>query len=88
MTNEIATQFLGQNIKSNTLEAQYDFNRRYSASIGYLYTNRTIASMDETFDTGEFYFPGGAAGEGGETFFLRRGEIARWWAALCPPVAH
>ena len=41
VTNEIAMQFLGQNIKSNTLEAQYDFNRRYSGSIGYLYTNRT-----------------------------------------------
>src|ERR1700678_1225244 len=32
--NQINTQFLGQNIKSNTLEAQYDFSRRYSASIG------------------------------------------------------
>src|SRR6202167_2040645 len=62
VTNEIATQFLAQNIKSNTIEAQYDFNRRYSASIGYLYTDPTIASMDTAFVTGDFYFPGGPAG--------------------------
>jgi hypothetical protein len=74
--NEIATQFLGQNIKSNTLEAQYDFNRRYSAHIGYLYTNRTIASMADTFDTGEFYFPGGATGTAANFYLAARGDCA------------
>ena len=82
VTNEIATQFLGQNIKSNTLEAQYDFNRRYSASIGYLYTNRTIASMDATFDTGEFYFPGGTTGTAANLFLAARGDCALVGGAL------
>ena len=82
ITNEIATQFLGQNIKSNTLEAQYDFNRRYSGSIGYLYTNRTIASMGATFDTGEFYFPGGAAGTAANFFLAARGDCAVVGGAL------
>ena len=62
-------QFFAQDIKSNTIEARYDFNRRYSAHAGYLYTNRTIASVAQTFDVGEFYFPGGArrtARPGGE----------------------
>jgi hypothetical protein len=76
VTNEIAMQFLAQNIKSNTFELQYDFSRRYSAHVGYLYTNRTIASADQTFDTGEFYFPGGAAGNAGNFFLAARGDCA------------
>ncbi len=82
VTNEIATQFLGQNIKSNTFEVQYDFNRRYGAHIGYLFTNRTISSMDATFDVGEFTFPGGPAGPlptqaNANNFFLAaRGDCA------------
>ena len=82
VTNEIATQFLAQNIKSNTIEAQYDFNRRYSAHVGYLYTNRTIASMDATFDTGEFYFPGGATGMAANLFLAARGDCALVGGAL------
>lgn len=76
LTNEIATQFLAQNIKSNTFEVQYDFSRRYTAHVGYLYTNRTIASADQTFDTGEFYFPGGATGNAGNLFLAARGDCA------------
>ena len=82
VTDEIATQFLAQNIKSNTIEAQYDFNRRYSAHVGYLYTNRTIASMDATFDTGEFYFPGGATGTAANLFLAARGDCALVGGAL------
>ena len=82
ITNEIAMQFLGQNIKSNTLEAQYDFSRRYSGSIGYLYTNRTISGAAQTFDTGEFYFPGGAAGTAANLFLAARGDCALVGGAL------
>ncbi len=82
ITHEIASQFLAQNIKSNTIEAQYDFNRRYSGSIGYLYTNRTIASAAQTFDTGEFYFPGGATGNAGNLFLAARGDCALVAGAL------
>jgi hypothetical protein len=76
VTNEIAMQFLAQNIKSNTFEVQYDFSRRYAAHVGYLYTNRTIASADQTFDTGEFYFPGGSTGNAGNLFLAARGDCA------------
>ena len=82
ITNEIAMQFLGQNIKSNTLEAQYDFSRRYSGSIGYLYANRTISGAAQTFDTGEFYFPGGAAGTAANLFLAARGDCALVGGAL------
>ena len=82
VTNEIASQFLAQNIKSNTLELEYDFNRRYSARIGYLYTNRKIASESAAFDTGEFYFPGGAAGTAANDFLAARGDCAMVAGAL------
>jgi hypothetical protein len=82
LTNEIATQFLAQNIKSNTFEVQYDFSRRYTAHVGYLYTNRTIASADQTFDTGEFYFPGGPTGNAGNLFLAARGDCALVGGAL------
>jgi len=76
VTNEIASQFLAQRIKSNTLELQYDFTRRYNAHIGYLYTSRTIASMDATFDVGEITFPGGTAGTAANDFLAARGDCA------------
>src|ERR1700677_1200516 len=38
VTTGLTTSFLGQNLKSNTIEAQYDFSRRFSAHAGYLYT--------------------------------------------------
>jgi hypothetical protein len=74
VSNAINQQFLGQNIKSNTLEFQYDFNRRYSGTIGYLYTNRTISSMAATFNTGTFYFPGGTDGTAANFFDAARGD--------------
>jgi hypothetical protein len=58
--NGFATTFLGQNLKSNTLELEYDFNRHWSASIGYLYTNRTIAEYSDTNDSQLIYYPGGS----------------------------
>jgi len=74
VTNEIATQFLGQEVRSNTIELEYDFTRRYSGYIGYLYTNRKIASMDATFDVGEITLPGGAAGTPANDFLAARGD--------------
>ncbi len=50
VTNELVSQFLGQNIRSNTIELKYDFTRRISAHIGYLYEARTIADFSATLD--------------------------------------
>src|ERR1700691_2418791 len=41
----LASSFLGQNLKSNTLELEYDLNRRGMAHIGYLYSNRSISML-------------------------------------------
>lgn len=53
----IWSTFLGQNLKSNTFELQYDFNRRLSGRIGYLYTSRTIAEFNAQDFTQEAYYP-------------------------------
>src|SRR5271154_5097049 len=37
--NGLTSSFLGQNLKSNTLQLEYDVNRRVMAHIGYLYTS-------------------------------------------------
>ncbi len=76
VTNELSYQFLGQNLKSNTFELQYDFTRRLSGRLGYLYTNRSIAQMSDTFDVGEFYFPGGTGAAAANDYLAARGDCA------------
>jgi len=76
VTNEISYQFLGQKTISNTFELQYDFKRWLTGHIGYLYTDRTIAQFSATFDTGEFYFPGGTGANGTNAFLAGRGDCA------------
>ena len=85
VTNEFVSQFLGQRIIANTIELKYDFTRRFSAGIGYMYRARTIADFSATWDTGEIYFPGGPGGTpgllqgglaGGNYYFAARGDCA------------
>jgi hypothetical protein len=64
------SRFLGQNLKSNTFELQYDFSSRFSARIGYVYTDRTIADFSSTFLSAETYFAGGATGSTPANDFL------------------
>ena len=74
----LASTFLGQNLKSNTLELQYDFNRRWRAHIGYLCTSRTIAQYSDTNDTESIYFPGGTPANSTATndYLAARGSCA------------
>jgi hypothetical protein len=78
----LASSFLGQNLKSNTLELSYDFNRRFSAHIGYLFTNRTIAEYSDTNDTELIYYPGGATGTAANHYLAARGNCALSAGAL------
>jgi hypothetical protein len=57
--NGFTNTFLGQNIRSNTIQFQYDITPRFTAQIGYMFTDRTIADFTATFLTAETYFPGG-----------------------------
>jgi hypothetical protein len=72
----LATSFLGQDLKSNTFELQYDFNRRLGAHIGYLYTNQTISQYSNTNDSGLIYFPGGAGATAATDYFAARGSCS------------
>ncbi len=76
VTNEVVSQFLGQNIRSNTIELKYDITHRVSAHLGYMYTARTIADYSATFDTGEIYLPGGTTGNLANDFLAARGDCA------------
>jgi len=78
----LASSFLGQNLKSNTLELQYDFNRHVGAHIGYLYTNRTIAQFSDTNDSELIYFPGGAPATAANDFLAARGNCTMVGGAL------
>ncbi len=77
VTNELVQQFLGQSIQRNLIELKYDFTHRLSAHIGFLYMSRNIGDFSATFDTGEIYFPGGAAGTLANNFLAARGDCAK-----------
>lgn len=78
------TRFLGQNLKTNTIEAEYDFTPRVSGHIGYLYTNRTISDFNAINDVLEVYFPGGATGTAANDYLAARSDCALV-AGVLPP---
>jgi len=82
VTSELDSQYLAQNLRSNTIELKYDFTRRYSAYAGYMYAARTIADFGAIFDAGEIYFPGGSTGNVGNDFLAARGDCALVSGAL------
>jgi hypothetical protein len=74
--NGPTAQFLGQNIKSNTFQLQYDVSKRLMVRIGYEYTKRTIADFSATFYAAETYFPGGTSGTSANYYLAARGDCA------------
>jgi hypothetical protein len=76
ITDLVDSQFLGQNLKQNTLQALYDFTKRFSARVGYRYTNRKIAQFASSFNNAEIYFPGGPTGTAANDHLAARGDCA------------
>ena len=76
IVNGPTSNFLGQNIRSNTFQLQYDLSKRLTFRIGYEYTKRTIADFSSTFYTGETYFPGGTGGNAANFYLAARGACA------------
>jgi hypothetical protein len=74
--NGPTSSFLGQNIRSNTFELQYDFTPRFTGRLGYVFTDRTIADFSATFLSAETYFPGGVGGTAANDYFAARGDCA------------
>lgn len=82
---EINNNFLGQNLKQNTFQLQYDVSNRLSARLGYRYTNRKIATFSQALDLAEIYFPGGPTGTNANLHLAARGDCA-FPAAPAPQV--
>ncbi len=80
----IQSTFLGQNLKQNAFQAQYDLSNRLSGRLGYRYTNRKIATYGSSLDTGEVYFPGGPTGTAANDHLAARGDCA----FPAPPAPH
>jgi hypothetical protein len=76
ITSLVDSNFLGQNLKQNTLQLQYDLSRRLSGRVGYRYTNRKIAQFNSSFNTAEIYFPGGSTGTAANDHLAARGDCA------------
>jgi hypothetical protein len=76
IVNGPTSTFLGQNIRSNTFQLQYDFTPRLTGRIGYVYTNRTIADFSRTFYSAETYFPGGTGATPANDYLAARGDCA------------
>jgi hypothetical protein len=83
--NGPTSSFLGQNIRSNTFDLQYDITPRLTARIGYVFTERTIADFNATFYSAETYFAGGAGGTAENYYFAARGACARPMLSPGPP---
>jgi hypothetical protein len=76
MTTLVDSNFLGQDLKQNTLQLQYDASRRLSGRVGYRYTNRKIANFSSSLNTAEVYFPGGSTGTAANDHLAARGDCA------------
>jgi hypothetical protein len=74
--SEAFTRFLGQNLKTNTFELEYDLTPKVTGHVGYLYTNRTIADFAATSDVAEVYFPGGSTGTAANYYLAARADCA------------
>jgi hypothetical protein len=91
VVNELVSQFLGQDAKSNTVELKYDVASRVSAHIGYMFMARAISDFSATYGTGQIYFPGGTNGSAANDYFAARGSCALVAGALpagCVPNAN
>jgi hypothetical protein len=57
---------MGQNVKSNTLQFEYDFTRKFGARLGYRYANRKVFTQDNEILANEVFFPGGVGAARGD----------------------
>src|ERR1700690_313182 len=77
LTDAVNLNYFAQNLKTNTIEAEYDFSRRLSAHVGYLYSHRVITDNRNTYPTLEIYDPGGAGAATGNYYNAARGDCTQ-----------
>ena len=66
LTNGSWVRYLGQNVKSNTLQFEYDFTSKFGARLGYRYANRKVFTQDNEILANEVFFPGGVGAARGD----------------------
>lgn len=76
VANTFYANFWKQDMKSNTVELEYDFASRYGADVGYLYQRRQIIASALSYPTLSVYYPGGATASSANDFLAARGSCA------------
>jgi hypothetical protein len=66
LTNGNWVRYLGQNVKSNTLQFEYDFTSKFGTRLGYRYANRKVFTQDNEILANEVFFPGGVGAARGD----------------------
>jgi hypothetical protein len=59
------------------IEAQYEFSRRLSAHLGYLYSHRVVTDNSNSYNTLEVYEPGGVGATALNYYNAARGDCAQ-----------
>lgn len=69
-------RYLGQDVRSNTFQLQYDFSSHFGARVGYRYLKRRIFDYNAVFYTAEIFYPGGRVGTVTGPATAARGDCA------------
>ena len=92
LTNGTWVRYLGQNVKSNTIQLEYDFSSRFGARLGYRYANRKIVTQDTEVLASEVFFPGGVGAARGDcadpTMCTLRADGSRLFSGALGDTAH
>ncbi len=77
LTTGVNLNYFAVNLKTNTLEFEYDFSRRFSAHLGYMYSHRVITDNSNSYTTLETYYPGGVGALPANYYNAARGDCAQ-----------
>jgi hypothetical protein len=76
LTDAVNLNYFAQDLKTNTIELEYELSRRFSAHAGYMYSNRTITDNSNSYNTLEIYDPGGVGANASNYYLSARGDCA------------
>ena len=76
LTDGVSANYFAQDLKTNTIELEYDFTRRFNARLGYWYGHRNITTNSNSFTTLEVFDPGGPGATAANDYLAARGGCA------------
>ena len=77
LTNGVNLNYFAQDLKTNTIEIEYEFSRRFSAHAGYLYSHRVVTDNSNSYNTLEVYEPGGVGATAANFYNAARGDCTQ-----------